>query len=248
MVDNRRQQLDEQYEEIRFSRLMDDYANDEGARLLQEFEQAQVNGDLPDIPAELDEKCRQLIDKSFSKQDRKAQATRIYKLAVKAAVVMLVLLGLSTITVMSVDALRIPVLNFFLRDNKRYSSLTTSEQNENTLIQEEITTKMLGIPIPDGYELVLQDFGDDGSVILCYQDEKNHIIKFQSTPSSQAINIDTEGIEVTEMEINCHDAVFIDKDGFRLVWIDLESEMIFELKATGLDINIFWELAYALAE
>ena len=70
MSDQRKQQLVEQYEDLALSMLMEDYAQAEGERLLREFEEAERNGELPEMPEELDRKCRNLIETSFAKQAR----------------------------------------------------------------------------------------------------------------------------------------------------------------------------------
>lgn len=70
MSDQRKQQLVEQYEDLALSMLMEDYAQAEGERLLREFEEAERNGGLPEMPEELDRKCRNLIETSFAKQAR----------------------------------------------------------------------------------------------------------------------------------------------------------------------------------
>lgn len=72
MDDHRKQQLVEQYEDLALSLLMEDYADEEGERLLQDFKAAKRSGELPELPTTLDQKCRKIIDASFAKQNRGA--------------------------------------------------------------------------------------------------------------------------------------------------------------------------------
>lgn len=71
MNDRQRQQLVEQCEEAELTLLMYDYAREEGRQLAKEYDEAQENGTLPEVPEELDRKCRALIDGTFAKMERR---------------------------------------------------------------------------------------------------------------------------------------------------------------------------------
>lgn len=247
MRDEHRQQLVEQYEEAAISLLMDEYAEADGARLLQEYETAVQNKDLPEIPAELDEKCRKLIEKSFAKQERKMRLKRIRKFAAKAAMVVLTLFGLSTITVLSVDALRIPVLNFLMDQSGRYSTVVFG----NNIDKEDVATNSTAIQfennLPEGYQIVKNSFSGASGTITC-EDSSNHIIYLQIAKTDGGLNVDTEGEEYQQQDFGEYAAAFKEKDGYYLMWLDRKSQTVYTLFANGLPIDAFWELAYATAE
>lgn len=248
MNDQRRRQLVEQYEDIALSLLMDDYAAEEGAKLLKEFEAAEKNGELPEFPDDLDEKCRKLIDKSFAKRERNNLLTRIGKAALKVAVFALVFIGLAATTVMSVDALRVPVLNFFMQHTDRYSILVTDNQTGDNLSQADNWEDRLEALIPEDYALVAQDQGIDGRTRLVYQNPDGYIISFLATPATDTYNFDSENARITETKLNNYDAILIETDGLRLIWGDPEAQMLFDLYSNGLDANLYWEIAYTLAD
>lgn len=248
MNDQRRQQLVEQYEDIALSLLMDDYADEDGARLLQEFEAAAKNGDLPELPDELDEKCRKLIDESFEKRERSNLLTRIGSTVLKAAVYVFVLLGLSTAMVLSVEALRIPVLNFFVQYTDIYTSLSMEEPDTDVQVQLDDLERRLQSLISDEYILVARETDKEGYLGLYFQNASGNIIALVANPSVGTINIDTEDSNAIRMELNTYDAVFVEKDGFHIIWYNSDSQMIYDLFADGMEADCFWELAYALAE
>ena len=247
MNDQHRQQLVEQYEDIALSLLMDDYAAEEGAKLLKEFEVAEKNGELPEFPDDLDENCRKLIDKSFAKHERNRLLTRIGKAALKVAVFAFVFMSLAVMTVMSVDALRVPVLNFVIQHTDVYTTLSTDEDRVETLGHLDEVKQRLAALVPPEYSLVV-DNCESNHVRLYYQDADGHLIVFLVEPAEGTSHIDTEDATVMEIDLNGYDALFIEKDGFRVIWGDPEIQMIYDLAANGLDSQSFWELAYALAE
>lgn len=248
MGDNRRKELIEQYEDAALALLMDEYAEDEGERLLREFEEAEKNGEIPEIPPELDETCKRLIHNTFAKQERTTKVKKLGKIISKAAVFLLVFPGLSAATVLCVDALRVPVLNFILGQTDRYSSLTTDIKNNGEDFQSELADKMYNAPIPDSYDLILEEYYDDGSITICYQNQDGYVISFMCMHSMGILNIDTENAETTELELYDYHAFFTNKDGYHLVWIDSTLDIMYELYANGIDIDTFWTIAYTLAE
>lgn len=248
MNDQHRQQLVRQYEEIALTLLMDDYASEEGAKLLKEFEVAEKNGELPEFPDDLDEKCRKLIDKSFAKRERNNLLTRIGKAALKAAVYVLVFFGLSTVTVLSVEALRVPVLNFFIQHTDAYTSLSADEDRVETLGHLDAVKHRLSSLVPEGYQLAVEDVTPDGLTSLYYMDAHENLITLLISPSYGQQNIDTEDASVKELDLNGCQAIFVEKDGYRLVWADPETQIFYDLYASGLDSSSFWELVYALVE
>lgn len=245
MDDNRRKQLLEQYEDVALSLLMDDYANNAGKCLLQEFEDAQKNGDLGEIPPELDKMCRQLIDETFAKQERMLQMKRISNALARVAVVALVVLGLSTMTVLSVDAFRIPVLNFLMDQSGRYSTLSF---DLSVNIDSTCTNRIVELfqsNLPDGYEVFQNTFIENKGTIFCANETEN-ILYLEVTRSEREINIDTEDIPYTELEFSGYAAVFQYKNGHHLRWLDSETETLYTLFSNGLDIDAFWKLAYTI--
>lgn len=247
-MDNKhRQELLEQYEEAAMMLLMDEYAEADGARLLYQFEEAEKNGQVPEIPADLDEKCRKLIQDSFAKQERKNRLLQLGKAAGRVAVYVLVLLGLTTSVVLSVDAIRVPVLNFFMERSDRYSTVSFSEEQLDEKIYNKKITQEIESMLMDGYDLVVEESDDSGTLFLLYQNEKEDIISVNISISSGRLFVDTEDSIQKEVNINNQKAVFIEKDGYRLLWTDDESELTYDIYASGLMLDVFWEVVHKIA-
>lgn len=247
MNDKHREKLLEEYEEITMELLMDEYAEAEGEMLWNEFQAAEEDGEVPDIPDDLDQKCRNVIRSASTKINRRVRFTQGLRALGKVAVFTLVLFGVCSTLVLSVDALRIPVLNFFLRDSDRYTVVALDEQNQS--IQEELENirNGIGFLIPKDFDLVTEDISEHGSLQLIYQNENDGIITLSVTPASGQVIIDTESTNMEKVKINEIDAFYTEKDGFHIVWMNPEKCLSYDLYANALESGQFWEIVYALA-
>lgn len=247
MSDQRKQQLVEQYEDLALSMLMEDYAQAEGERLLREFEEAERNGELPEMPEELDRKCRNLIETSFAKQARGQRLKKIVRMASKAAVYAAVFLGLSTITILSVDALRMPVLNFLMDQSGRYSTVVYQNDPVTQIPEGDPVLARFESNLPEGYQVVDSNIDNANGFIYCENADKRSINLF-FTKAVGGLNIDAEVTEYIDLSFCGYEAVFWEKNGHNLMWLDDDSEIVYTLFSNGLDEISFWKSAYILVE
>jgi len=247
MNDKHREKLLEEYEEITMELLMDEYAEAEGEMLWKEFQAAVEEGVVPDIPDDLDQKCRNTIRSASAKINRRVRFKQSLRSLSKVAVFTLVVFGVCSTLVLSVDALRIPVLNFFLRDSERYTVIALDEENQMVQTEFENIQKNIECLIPDEYSLTLEDISEHGTMQLIYQNGDNEFISLAVTSASGQLVMDTESADIERMKINEQDALFVDKDGFHIVWMNPESGFSYDLFANALDSARFWKIVYALA-
>ena len=115
MNDQRRERLEDAWDETALELLMDDYAEIAGSELYDEYCSDLEIGNVEDLPAELDESCQEMIHASFTAESKakKNPLNTALSYVYKAAMVVLAIFGATTVLVVSVDALRVPVLNFF---------------------------------------------------------------------------------------------------------------------------------------
>ena len=114
MSENKKLELLDQYDDVTFALLMDEYAEEEGARLRKEFEEAQAAGEVSDTSDALDERCLQMIHRDFAKKRGKDNVRKIIRMTSKVAVAVMVFFGVAATTIMSVDAFRIPTINYII--------------------------------------------------------------------------------------------------------------------------------------
>lgn len=248
MEDKHRQKLLEEYEEATLKLWMDEYSELEGERLWQEFQEAEASGEIPEIPEELDKACKQLIHSSFKKQKRHQRISRFVRSAYRIAACVCIILVCSSAVVLSVEAFRLPVINFFLSMENRYSSLNFDEQTTTAESKADDLKLLSDLAIPAEYSLLFQNVYETGKIHLCYQNPNGNNITLIVKKANGSFNYDTENTAQIEMDLCGHRAFFVEKEGFRVIWLNAEEDLMYDLFADGLDINSFWKLAFLLAE
>ena len=214
-------------------------------KILKEYEEAKQNGTLPEMPEELDAKCRDLIDEAFGSARCRSRLKRIGAAVAKAAMVVLILLGLSTVTVLSVDAFRVPVLNFLIDESGKYGAVVIGGDSSQLASDPDSVEEMFEKAIPAGYWLDNR-FLDDSQGSITYTNEEGHFLSLAIDSAENSMKVDTEGIEFTPVEFGDYSAVFWEKNGYHVMWLDSEKQMVYRLWASHLTENDFWHLAYAL--
>ena len=257
MNSKRKEELIEQYDDAVIALLMDEYAEQEGNRLLREYEEALANGEVPEVPAELDARCRKTIQQAYSRQRRKASVIRFCKSLARVAVIALVVLGLCTTLVLSVEALRIPVLNFIFGQTDQYTSFgNTNEtqpnsQNESTSSEPQRNTSNspLNEFLSDDFYIVTSYSYDDGAFLYYYKNNLGATVTLSAEISDGLLNSDTEGATRTSISIGGYEGFYIEKEAVLIVlWFDSETNMLYKLQAANMTDADFWILAVALID
>lgn len=245
MIEKRKQELQDRYDDAAFALLMDEYAEEEGARLLAEFEKAISEGDVPEVPESLDQKCRQIIHQNYAKQRRKERTKKVLQWTRKAAIVVFVFLGLSLTTVLSVDALRIPFLNYFIRHSDQSSVINFADQTPPTLDSEN-SDPLNGL-LPDDYSRIDYE-NNDGLIYSVYTNTSGNYAMFDMCPSSGEYYFDTEDAAYEHAHLLGFDALYRREDELQMIWIDEEMQIVYSFSATNMTESHFKEICESLAQ
>ncbi len=203
-------------------------------------------GTAPEMPEELDAKCRELI-RASQKKPKRIQFREIIGRGLEyAAIAVLVLLVLSSPLVMTVDAIKIPVMNFFVDKGGRYSSVLFGVDKQ-TIEETTILDKLLDVRLPEGYEVELIEYEINGFTNLqCKKLED--VLQVSVIPSDGEIDVDSEDAKVLSTQIYDWPAVFVQKKGFRVMWFNDDLDYVFDIRATNLTESEFWKYVYRVAE
>lgn len=201
-----------------------------------------------EFPLELDERCRALIQKEYAKVKNKERKKCVLRVLRSAAVIAVVLLSLSSVLFMTVEAFRIPVMNFFIEKTDRYRQLS-GEPNENLTEECFNEENPLDGIIPDGF--VLTDVSgtlEAGNLIAKYSNANNSTILFVVELSHGNLQIDDEDAIVTECKIAGHDAnICLEKNEVCVAWLDENISRVFILCATNVSQNAVMSFAESVA-
>ena len=229
--------LVENYEDALMRLVMYRVAQEDGRRLLKEAEELENSG--LEVPKELDEKCRKLIQAGCApvkhnrppamaggrnnKPSRRLSLERVGQIFV-AAILAAVLLF--CVAYAANEQFRVDVLNFFLelQENGTWFSFGSGESGDVQPNQPGASVADGEFPfeftyIPDGYELIEQEIYDLNAFGFAYSsrygrpdDEyDNFLFSIFPIDSSAGKLVDTENAEVINTTIHGHDGWIIKK-------------------------------------
>ena len=159
------------------------------------------------------------MQKLFRKERKKLFYKKISKYSKRAAVFLLAVIIMSGITVFSVEAWRVKVMNFVVEMSQTHSEINFSEDSTkgDSYTSDEIT---LGY-IPKGFKLEKRD-AKGNMVSLIFKREKDYFIFYMSKITG-SMGIDTENASVKKIQIDGQEALFSsNKNANILVWNDKE--------------------------
>lgn len=232
MRDDRKEMLTEQYEEAWFDLMLDQYAEEEGNRLLEEYRQAAP----ATVSPELDRKCREAAQKVFKYHDRKLSLRSTARRAGRAAVICLVTLGLCATMVMSVDAMRIPTLEFFTKQYEKFTTITKPNDPQWPIPENMLNdgSPLAGV-IPNTFELLNNNEAPNGTILVSYKGPDAQFISFSRSTLNGTLNLDTEGAQCKPTKVLDFDGqVVIKGEKITIYWIDPVQEYTFRISTQNM--------------
>ncbi len=142
-----------------------------------------------------------------------------------AIIITVTFISLSTMA-MSVEAIRVPIIHFFIEIFEEYSAVNIKSADEQQSIPTEIEKYYMPTYIPDGYQLTESTNNQSESQIITsnvYTNQKKYEIIFEQYTISTGTTANTEGTEFENIKINDYDALFFSNLGINtIIWSDEE--------------------------
>lgn len=251
-MDDRRKQIETQFSDAALALMMDDFAEEEGKQLWEAYCEEECC-----MPAELDARCSSQIQHTIDKTSHQSAVRKRWKSAGRAAACLVVLLCLAGTLVSSVEALRVPVLNFIIRHAPQYTSFLFGEAPGSSLTRLEELLSILKISVPDGYTLAAEHIHRDEfpdppsvhSVFLAYQDADENILMINVAPAEGTLNIDTEDATITKIILAEQEAMLVEKaPEIRVLWINDAQNLYYDVYASNMEKSAFLEYVTPLSE
>ena len=236
---------EKQMQDMAVSILLDEYTQLDVAQLLKEYDEAEENGEVPNMPDALDEACNQMIQREFSKKKQKKIVARISKTLSRVAMVTLMLIGLFTVSVLSVKAWRVSVLRFVLENFDRYSTVGMEGDNSQSKRTPEEIIALLAESVPKEY-VVTQKSVQDGYYQIKYAGKKGERASLIVSAYLYDDYFDTESTEGTRIRINNSDVIYVNKSGYKVIWLNEESGLLIEFRTVSISEKDFWKIANKL--
>jgi len=214
--------LQEEYEEIKLKLLMARFAELEGKTLLEES--LELSKDPFYLPTEeAKQTFVRRLNRYFTQMYLKKAARRLVPMGYKKVAVVLSLFIVILLTsFLSVEAVRVKVLNMFIQVEREYTEIRLgqdSQRYEDSHIQIDWDNAYVPSKIPKGFRIT-KVTNNETLKSIKYENENKDYILFQQNNEHSSANADTEeSDEVTHTTIQGEDGLVIrKKDLITIVW------------------------------
>lgn len=215
--------LIEDYEESLIRLAMANYAEIDGQKILRE------NDELKDSsfyqPSE-EAKCRfiKTMNHYYHKQKINAIFRSSYRYLNKIAALLLLIFVVLSISICSVEAIRIKVLNLIINMQAEYTEirLDNGKDNKNIIgnnLYINWDNAYAPTYIPDGYS-IRNLTNNKNMKVIEYSNENGGIIFFQQLDEKSSANIDTEDADkIEKIMVQGNEGLLINKNGLiSVIW------------------------------
>lgn len=239
---NRREQLQDRYEDSLFALLMDDIATIEGEKAEEENERL-LNDPSAEIPEDLKRRCMRTISRHYARQKAYAAGRFTLKTMKRVAIAAGIAAILFTTAFATSEAVRVNTLNLIIEvfdTNTEFRFSTSSGQD----------TPQLSVGwLPKGFFLTEQG-NDSLDTWYDYRNAEDALLSISCKKADGLVaGIDTEDAEVEHIQIQNSQAMLVKKnDIVQLVWAPQDNSIFISVWGSGIDpediIYIANELQY----
>lgn len=240
---NRRDQLKENYEDALFALLMEEVAEQEGKRLLDENEQLKQDPEAA-IPNEVSLRCHKAIRQSFAKEQRRAAGRFMGRMLSKVSLAAMIGTLLFATAFAAVPEIRIRTLNFLIEISDVSTSLrlvsdesgSSAEYNNAAASATPETLWDYRLPeIPEEFSLEYQNESSH-TISRWYSNEEGATIIFEIYKADDSgMNVDTENAQVENIQIHGYDGLLIEKENsIDIIWGDTDMGNFVSVRCTNM--------------
>lgn len=232
----------ERYLDAATALFMEYYSCDLGDTIRKETE-AEDNEAFT-IPKELDDRCRALIKKGCAERQHSNYWKRIGKGLRYVAAVAVVLLAAASVLFVSVEAIRIPVISYYMEHSEGYWGISEDNAPDIPKTDFNLSDPLAGL-IPEEYKLVLLDGESLDRLAAIYENDAGNEIFFSAADSNSSIQIDSEGAQISKIYHHHGKDIILVVEGteVRLAWIDEDLSITFILIATDMSSDALLDIA-----
>lgn len=209
--------------------------------LFDDIPEADMKAAASAFPGELDTRCRKLIQKELNRQRRKEGWKSVCKGLRYVASLVLILLSVSSVLFFSVEAIRVPVINYYITHSKNGFLLiegrASSSEIPHTMI--DIADPLAGL-LPQGYQLILHEENSFREFTAIYENASGKQVFVSARSVEEISGIDTQDADhIAQFQIfNCHAVLVEEKEIARLMWVHEEYGCTFTLVRNDSSIDI----------
>lgn len=241
----RREMLREQYEDALFALLMNEVAEAEGKKALEENQRLRDSGEVV-IPEATHRRCLRTIARKAAQRDAKRLGCTVSKVVSKVAVVALVgMLTFTTVFAASED-FRVRTLNFIIEIFDDRTEIRLPPEQLDLAGQTQTVPQFSVGWLPEGF--ALEDEGENTSTVWETYKSDDTVASISISGkdlTDGGLNVDTEDAQMVTVQLHGRDALLTEKDDISQVrWqYSEESPWLFSIIGQGVDSDTLLKIA-----
>lgn len=237
----RREKLLDEYEDSLFALIMDEFAEEEGKRLLEENERLKQDPNA-NIPIDTNKRCLRTISKTFARKRHQEVRTIFSKALKNVAVFVLAIIIMYGTAYAAFSEVRVQTLNFLIAVSDVSTRLTRVSVGDspNSISTDKKLLYGYRIPnLPDEFVLEDEEISRKSSWVQYIDENDGNVgIVFSVTlGNGTVLNIDSEdAASIQKVEIHGFDGLLIEKnDRIDVVWGDTDHDALISVFSNGMD-------------
>lgn len=246
----RKERLREQYEDALFALIMEEAAEAEGQKALEENRRLRDSGLA--IPDGLRQRCHRAIAKGFAGQELRRVGRGVSRVVTKVALVALVGMLLLTTVFAASEDFRVKTLNLALEIFEDHTEITlTPDESIIASSVDSVVPQLTAGWLPDGFALVEE--GENSA--MAWKDFQNEEAGTQISITvfnlrTGRMSVDTEDAEMLPVQINGADAFIIndtEDEIIQIIWQeDAASEWLIYVVGMGVSEEMLMKTAESI--
>ena len=246
----RKERLREQYEDALFALIMEESAEAEGQKALEENRRLRDSGELA-IPDGLRQRCHRAIAKGFAGQELRRVGRGVSRVVTKVALVALVGMLLFTTVFAASEDFRVKTLNLALEIFEDHTEITLTPDDSIANSAGNTAPQLTAGWLPDGFALVEE--GENSA--MAWKNFQNEEAGAQISITAWnlrtgGMNFDTEDAEMLPIQINGADAFLIndtEDEIIQIIWQeDAASEWLIYVVGMGVSEEMLMKTAKSI--
>lgn len=153
-----------------------------------------------EVPETLNQWFTYFTQQRKKEEKRKDRIRMMKRFASRAAIITIMFVGIVTVVTLSVEAVRVRVLNFFLEVNDTYTEIQIQvEDNQQTIPDINQVGYYYPTYLPDGY--IYKEYHSFGKSVMITFSNGIEQISFDQSPNGASYQLDTEDAETRDVTI-----------------------------------------------
>lgn len=177
-----------------------------------------------DCDYEPSKKFKKSMERILKRAERKAWWQGNYMTMVKGSASIVIVGTVASVTVMNVEAFKVPVFNFFMEKQEKYSKLEVKEEGkEEGYDYKTLLKEYPGIALPmkmiEGYKYQTTKGSREKYTSIYLNNSNDEMIMLSQSSSNSSWDVDTERNPSKEIEKNnIKYKIFLDNENTTVVW------------------------------